>query len=125
MSSQLPNAIDDLALALAPTGVRVWTYVPESVNGPAIILQPGDPFVSTTQDTTYGTWQVNFLASCLVEIGTNERMTDDLLSLLGDTLASLVTAGYGVDSISAPYAFSYNSVNYLAANVAVVDQVSF
>ena len=84
------------AIASIQADVTVYGYVPESINAPAIIIQPGDPYL-TDEGQTYGTYKVNRLLSIIAENDTNDKATDEL-----ERIAEAVIAELDVSELSAP-----------------------
>ena len=68
-----------------------------------------DPYL-TDQDQPYGTYQVSFTITIVADIGTNDRMTDQL-----DTLIKSVVTAVPVANVGRPIPFIYNTAKYLAA----------
>lgn len=100
--------------AIAAT-VTVYDYVPESLSAPAIIIQPGDPYL-TDAGQTHNTYKVGRLLTILTESNANDRATDEL-----DTMIEAVIDAIDVSEVSAPYPFTYNTATYLAVNATVTD----
>lgn len=103
--------------ALAGLEVKVYTHVHEALVAPAIVIQPGDPYLDD-EDQPFDTYGVNWLVTLVVRPGTNERETDEL-----DTLTEAVLALLPISKVSAPYAFTYNSTDYLAVNATVTNHL--
>ncbi len=104
------EAIPEVAAA-----VTVYDYVPEALAAPAIIIQPGDPYLSD-EDQTHGAYAVARLVTLVIESNTNDRATDEL-----DTLIEAVIGAIDVSTVSGPFPFTYNTATYLAVNATVTD----
>lgn len=103
------EAIPDLV------AVTVYDYVPEALAAPAIIIQPGDPYLSD-DGQTHDTYAVARLLTLVIESNTNDRATDEL-----DTLVEAVIGAIDVSTVSGPFPFTYNTATYLAVNATVSD----
>ncbi len=98
-----------------PIGAKVYDYVPETIVAPAIIIQPGDPYLDDAGQPI-DAYKVNRIVTLIARVGTNERQTDDL-----DDLIEAVVLILDVSKVSAPYEFTYNNAHYLAVNTTVSD----
>ncbi len=107
----------DAITAIAET-VTVYDHVPEAITAPAIIIQPGDPYL-TDEGQTYGSYKVTRLLSIIVETDTNEVATDEL-----ERIAQAIIGDQEVTELSAPFPLSYNQVNYLTINATVTDTLT-
>jgi len=111
----------DLARTLSVLPARVLDHVPEQLTAPAAIIQAGDPYLDV-EGATFGAHTVHYLVSLVVEVGANQRMTNELDALIGAAVVALDGA-YGVEQVTAPYPFTYNTATYLAVNVHLSDEI--
>jgi len=97
-------------------GVTVTTVYPERIIAPAIIIHPGDPYV-TDDEATFGAYNVNLLASLITSTGSNDAVGDEL-----DDMIAAVIAVLDVASVTDPFPFQWADTKYLAANAALAKQ---
>lgn len=98
------------------TGAQVYPYVPEMVNGPAFVIQPGSPFL---EQDGFCTYKVHFTVTALADVSTNEVATDELDGLVWDALQVL-----DVESVSEPFVYQSVQSMHLAADLSVSDTVT-
>ena len=102
--------------------VTVYTFVPEAVMPPAVIVQPGTPYL-TTDDEPYGFYRVRWRVALIADSATNEVATESLDQLICDAIAAL-SATFAVEEIEEPYVFRANDNMYLAADLIISDSTT-
>lgn len=114
--SSLATVRADLATALGVTGYTSHGHVPEQVEPPCLIVQPGDPYLST-DETTYDTteWQLSVELYVLSAYQANEQAADDLDAMLAQVLPAVLAAGWSIASSGAPG--PYNTTDWIAYGV--------
>lgn len=102
MTTTLRQATKDLAQALTTNGVTCLDHVPEAINPPLLILQPGENYLTGDEVTLNGSeYALNLEAYLTVELLDNEAAADDLDELLEHLLTQLPPA-WGIDGIDQP-----------------------
>lgn len=110
-----------LTEATQGTKVTVHRYVPESVSAPAVVIEPGDPYLSSEQaETPFGQYHARWDLIAVAQVATNETATDELDDLIGAIVAGLAGA-YVVERVSQPYVYQSNTALHLAADLTVTD----
>lgn len=123
MTAHLADRLADLVEALAPVGVTVLDHVPATIPGRCIVIQPDDPYLDG-ENATYTEMTVHYLASLVVDVGENDRMTGELNALIGRAVLALTNA-YGIDRVTGTYPLVSGGVTYLAVNLHLSDQITF
>lgn len=114
---------ESVAAALAgDPDLTVYSYVPEAVVAPAVVIQPGDPYVSG-EGEPFGRWRVRFRLALVAEPATNEVATEGLDELIIDSMVALTDAGFTVEEVSEPYVFRANENMHLAADLTVAESI--
>lgn len=104
----------DLMKELLP-GAVVHTYVPEQLNGPAVLCVPGSPYVE--DGNRFGEHVANFEAWLISGIGTNAVITDWLDNAIQSSIRKLIDAGWTVTGVDEPFIYGQDSTKYLAVIV--------
>ncbi len=112
----------DLAETLknAAADLTINPYVPEMVSPPAIIIEPSDPYLTIDDDTPFGHWTIAYDLLAVVEVGTNEKATEDLDNLI-TAVATALKGAYAVSKVSQPFGYQSNTVVHLATTITVTD----
>lgn len=114
----LAQSREEIRAALEAAGITTFAYVPETISGTCAVIQTGSPFL-TDSDEPFCDYRVTWLISLIIQVGTNERVTDDLDSLICKALLAL-----NVSEVAGHFAFSDHSSTYLAANLTVTDNIT-
>lgn len=116
--TNLSEARQQLATALETTGYTSLSHVPTSIVPPCLIVQAGDPYLST-DETTFD--QAELLATVelfvLSDLQANDQAADDLDTMLTKVLPAVVAAGWSFAGSGAPG--PYNTTDWLAYGVRV------
>lgn len=107
----------ELADALADVAARVYTFIPENVHAPAVLISPADPYV-TTEGEPFGHYRAAYTLTVIGTPGTNEKTTaalDELIVAVIDAVAG----EFAVGSVAQPVAYQANNVLHLAADLTV------
>lgn len=123
MTTTLTDARENVCDALDGLGgVTVYSYNPETLAAPAAVVLPGDPYLASGEDgVPYGWHRVRHTIIVVAAVASNEVATETLDSLIGDAIQLLGIAGYDVETVTEPYAFSSNGNLHLAADLTVSD----
>jgi len=118
-STVLSSIRTPLATALASVSANVYSYVPEAVQGPAVILVPDSPYLelNTINDSTIHA-KVNMTITCGVAYGSNPASLDNLEQLILSVLA-VIPDGYTVGPVERPTVTQVGAVNLLVADIRV------
>jgi hypothetical protein len=115
----LSQVRDPLATALSGVAANVFSYVPESVPVPAVVVVPDSPYMEfDTIGTGVFRAKINFTISCCVAYNSNPASLDNLEQLI----TSVVTAipnGYEVITVQRPTVTQVGASNLLVADIGV------
>ena len=108
-----------LATALSGVSANVFSYVPESVPVPAIVLVPGTPYLEfdTIGSGTFRA-KINFTISCCVTYSSNPASLDNIEQLIESVILA-IPAGYEVDDVQRPTVTQVGASNLLVADIGV------
>ena len=111
-----------LAAALAGVSANVFSYVPESVPVPAVVVVPDSPYFEfdTIGTITSSTFQckVNFTISCCVAYSSNPASLDNIEQLIISVIAA-IPAGYEINEVQRPTVTQVGASNLLVADISV------
>ena len=101
-STILSSVRTPLATALASVAGNVYSFVPESVIPPAVVVVPDSPYLEleTINKSTIHT-KINFTISVAVAYNSNPASLDNIEQLIMSVLAVIPT-GYVVSSVERP-----------------------
>jgi hypothetical protein len=118
-STVLSSIRTPLATALAGVSANVYSYVPEAVQVPAVILVPDSPYLelNTINDSTIHA-KINMTISCGVAYLSNPASLDNLEQLIFSVLA-VIPDGYTVGPVERPSVTQVGAVNLLVADIRV------
>ena len=118
-SSVLSSIRTPLATALGSVSANVYSYVPEAVQVPAVILVPDSPYLelNTINDSTIHA-KINMTITCGVAYLSNPAALDNLEKLIFQVLA-VIPDGYTVDPVERPSVTQVGAVNLLVADIRV------
>jgi len=120
MPSTILSAIrTPLATALAGVAGNVYSFVPETVIPPAVVVVPDSPYLElqTINKSTLHT-KINFTISVAVAYNSNPASLDNIEQLIMSVLAVIPT-GYVVSSVERPTVTQVGASTLLIADVRV------
>lgn len=118
-SSISANVRGALATALNSTAASVYSYVPEAIIPPAIVIVPGSPYMEPNLINKAVTKvQLNFKVTAAVAYNSNPGSLDNLEKLVISILAAL-PAGYVVGQVESPQIVQVGASNVLSADINV------
>ena len=115
------EAIYEALISLRRDGTQVYAYVPEVIGAPAIVIQPGDPYLSS-EGEPYGLYRVRFRLMLVADVAVNEVATKALDNLICDAIEAL-SGDFAVEQVEEPYAFRTNEDMHLAADLIISDSI--
>ena len=118
-STILSQVRQPLATALAGVAGNVYSFVPESVIPPAVVVVPDSPYLEleTISKSTIRT-KINMTISVAVAYNSNPASLDNIEQLLMSVLA-VIPAGYIVSSVERPTVTQVGASTLLIADVRV------
>ena len=118
-STILSSIRTPLATALGSVAGNVYSYVPESVIPPAVVVVPDSPYLEleTINKSTIHT-KINFTISVAVAYNSNPASLDNIEQLIMSVLA-VIPAGYIVSSVERPTVSQVGASTLLIADVRV------
>jgi hypothetical protein len=120
MPSTILSAVrTPLATALAGVAGNVYSFVPETVIPPAVVVVPDSPYLElqTINKSTLHT-KINFTISVAVAYNSNPASLDNIEQLIMSVLAVIPT-GYVVSSVERPTVTQVGASTLLIADVRV------
>ena len=118
-STILSQVRQPLANALSTVAGNVYSYVPESVIPPAVVVVPNSPYLEleTINKNTIHT-KINFMISVAVAYNSNPASLDNIEQLVMSVLA-VIPSGYIVRSVERPTVQTVGASTLLIADVQV------
>ena len=118
-STILSDIRTPLATALAGVAGNVYSFVPETVIPPAVVVVPDSPYLElqTINKSTLHT-KINFTISVAVAYNSNPASLDNIEQLIMSVLAVIPT-GYVVSSVERPTVTQVGANTLLIADVRV------
>ena len=118
-STILSDVRTPLATALSTVAGNVYSFVPESVIPPAVVVVPDSPYLEleTINKSTIHT-KINFTISVAVAYNSNPASLDNIEQLIMSVLAVIPT-GYVVSSVERPTVTQVGASTLLIADVRV------
>ena len=118
-STILSDVRTPLATALAGVAGNVYSFVPESVIPPAVVVVPDSPYLEleTINKSTIHS-KINFTISVAVAYNSNPASLDNIEQLIMSVLAVIPT-GYIVSSVERPTVTQVGASTLLIADVRV------
>jgi hypothetical protein len=118
-STILSQVRQPLATALGSVAGNVYSFVPESVIPPAVVVVPDSPYLEleTINKTTIHT-KINFTISVAVAYNSNPASLDNIEQLILSVLA-VIPSGYIVSSVERPTVTQVGASTLLIADVRV------
>jgi len=108
-----------LATALGSVAANVFSYVPENVPVPAVVLVPSSPYMEfdTIGNNTFKC-KLNFTISCCVAYSSNPASLDNIEQLI-ESVVLAIPAGYEVSDVQRPTVTQVGASNLLVADIVV------
>jgi hypothetical protein len=118
-STILSQVRQPLATALGSVAGNVYSFVPESVIPPAVVVVPDSPYLEleTINKNTIHT-KINFTISVAVAYNSNPASLDNIEQLIMSVLA-VIPSGYIVSSVERPTVTQVGASTLLIADVRV------
>ena len=118
-STILSDIRTPLATALAGVAGNVYSFVPETVIPPAVVVVPDSPYLEfETISKTNVRAKINFTISVAVAYNSNPASLDNIEQLIMSVLA-VIPAGYIVSSVERPTVSQVGASTLLIADVRV------
>jgi hypothetical protein len=118
-STILSSVRQPLATALAGVAGNVYSFVPESVIPPAVVLVPSSPYLEIeTIGKSSVRCRVNMTITAAVAYNSNPASLDNIEQLIMSVLAVIPT-GYIVSSVERPTVSQVGASTLLIADVRV------
>ena len=120
MPSTILSAVrTPLATALSGVTANVFSYVPESVPVPAVVLVPDSPYMEfeTIGKNTFRA-KLNYTITCCVAYNSNPASLDNIEQLITSVVAVIPT-GYDVQVVDRPTVTTVGASNLLVADIRV------
>lgn len=108
-----------LATALSTVSANVFSYVPENVPVPAVVLVPSSPYLEfDTIGSDAFRCKINFTISCCVTYSSNPASLDNIEQLI-ESVVLAIPAGYEVSDVQRPTVTQVGASNLLVADIGV------
>jgi hypothetical protein len=118
-STILSSVRQPLATALASVAGNVYSFVPESVIPPAVLLVPSSPYLEIeTIGKSSVRCRVNMTITAAVAYNSNPASLDNIEQLLMSILA-IIPAGYIVGSVERPTVTQVGASTLLVSDINV------
>ena len=118
-STILSDVRTPLATALAGVAGNVYSFVPETVIPPAVVVVPDSPYLEfETISKTNIRAKINFTISVAVAYNSNPASLDNIEQLIISVLA-VIPVGYIVSSVERPTVSQVGASTLLIADVRV------
>ena len=108
-----------LATALSGVTANIFSYVPEQVPTPAVMLVPDSPYMEfdTIGKSTFRA-KLNYTITCAVAYNSNPASLDNIEQLITSVVA-LIPAGYEVSTVERPTVTQVGASTLLVADIRV------
>ena len=120
MPSTILSAVrTPLATALSGVSANVFSYVPEQIPAPAVVVVPDTPYLEfeTIGKSTFRA-KVNMTITCCVAYNSNPASLDNIEQLITSVVA-VIPAGYDVQVVDRPTVTQVGASNLLVADIRV------
>lgn len=108
-----------LATALAGVSANVFSYVPENVPVPAVVVIPSSPYLEfDTIGNSQFRCKINFTISCCVAYSSNPASLDNIEQLI-ESVVLAIPSGYEVGDVQRPTVTQVGASNLLVADIGV------
>jgi len=120
MPSTILSAVrTPLATALSTVSANVFSYVPESIPAPAVVVVPDSPYLEfDTIGKSSFRCKVNMTITCCVAYNSNPASLDNIEQLITSVVA-VIPAGYEVSAVDRPTVTTVGASNLLVADIRV------
>lgn len=118
-STILSSVRTPLATALSGVTATVYSFVPESIIPPAVVVVPDSPYLEleTINKATLHT-KINFTITVAVAYNSNPASLDNIEQLIMSVLAA-IPSGYVVSTVERPTIQQVGQSNLLIADIRV------
>ena len=118
-STILSDIRTPLATALGTVAGNVYSFVPESIYPPAVVVVPDSPYLEleTINKSTIHT-KINFTISVAVAYNSNPASLDNIEQLIMSVLA-VIPSGYVVSTVERPTVSQVGASTLLIADIRV------
>ena len=108
-----------LAEALAGVTANIFSYVPESVPTPAVMLVPDSPYMEfdTIGKSTFRS-KINLTITCAVAYNSNPASLDNIEQLI-TSVVTRIPVGYEVSTVERPTVTQVGASTLLVADIRV------
>ena len=121
MSNQIAAVREGLKAAMDEADLRAFTIVPERYTPPAVIIEPGDPYI-TLEGATFGGFIVHHRLIVIAGIGINEVTAADLDGRILKALDA-VPDDHAINEVERPGRWDVNGQAHPAAVIRVMTEV--
>lgn len=103
VTSDLTKLRDEITAALAWAGIKSIPFLPDRLDPPLALVQPGSPYIEPSMTSRPGAlaWKLHHEVVLLVSPGDKRSQTVSLDALIEDALVAI--AHFGVDQVGQPY----------------------
>jgi len=118
-STILSSVRTPLATALAGVSANVFSYVPEQIPAPAVVVVPDSPYLEfdTIGKSSFRA-KINMTITCCVAYNSNPASLDNIEQLITSVVA-VIPAGYDVQVVDRPTVTTVGASNLLVADIRV------
>ncbi|MFD6091316.1 hypothetical protein ACFWGN_04250 [Oerskovia sp. NPDC060338] len=112
----------NLAAALGDIeGASVHPGLPDRFTPPALVVEPADPWIDTTNESTPNTAAFRFKVRVIAGVGTPAGAESALDILLAATITALLDSPsqWSVETVSAPGVVTIGEAGFLSADITV------
>ena len=108
-----------LATALAGVTANVFSYVPEQIPAPAVVVVPDSPYMEfeTIGKSTFRA-KLNYTITCCVAYNSNPASLDNIEQLI-TSVVTAIPQGYEVAAVERPTVTQVGAGNLLVADIRV------
>ena len=118
-STILSAVRDPLATALSGVTANVFSYVPENVPVPAVVLVPASPYLEfDTIGNSSFRCKINFLISCCVTYSSNPAALDNIEQLI-ESVVLAIPSGYEIGDVQRPTVTQVGASTLLVSDISV------
>ena len=120
MPSTILSAVrTPLATALESVSANIFSYVPEQIPVPAVVVVPDSPYMEfeTIGKSTFRT-KLNYTITCCVAYNSNPASLDNIEQLITSVVA-VIPSGYDVQVVDRPTVTTVGASNLLVADIRV------
>ena len=118
-STILSSVRQPLATSLAGVTANVFSYVPEQIPAPAVVVVPDSPYMEfeTIGKSTFRA-KLNYTITCCVAYNSNPASLDNIEQLITSVVTAIPT-GYEVAAVERPTVSQVGASNLLVADIRV------